>query len=44
MSRNNILQNALALLDIDFDEALAADIATLNIEGMHMVHLYIIAF
>jgi hypothetical protein len=37
MSRNNTLQNAILLLGVTFDEALAAEIAKLNIEGRRMV-------
>ena len=44
MSRNNTLQNELLISGVTIDEAMAADIATLNVEGRHMGIFYYISF
>ena len=44
MSRNNTLQNELLILGITIDEAMAAEIAMLNVEGKPIANFYYISF
>ena len=44
MSRNNTLQDELLISGITIDEAMAAEIATLNVEGKPMANFYYISF